>query len=98
MAANLYRFKYDEYGNTREIIVYASGASARSCSFINKGTAFTPEERKLLDLEATLPPGVRNLENQVQSSRQKVEEKADDIEKFILSGRCLTATSPWPMP
>ena len=83
MAANLYRFKYDEYGNTREIIVYASGASARSCSYINKGTAFSLEERKLLNLEGTLPPGVRNLEGQVQSSLTKVNEKTDDIEKFI---------------
>ncbi len=83
MAANLYRFKYDEYGNTREIIVHASGSSARSCSYINKGTAFSQEERKLLSLEATLPPGVRNLEGQVQSSRRKVDEKTDDIEKFI---------------
>ena len=83
MAANLYRFKYDEYGNTREIIVYASGASARSCSYINKGTAFSLEERKLLNLEATLPPGIRDLEGQVQSSRIKIAEKTDDIEKFI---------------
>lgn len=83
MAANLYRFKYDEYGNTREIIVYASGASARSCSYVNKGTAFSLEERKLLALEATLPPGIKNLESQVESSRIKVKEKVDDIEKFI---------------
>jgi malate dehydrogenase (oxaloacetate-decarboxylating) len=83
MAANLYRFKYDEYGNTREIVVYAGGSSARSCSYINKGTAFSLEERMLLNLEATLPPGVRNLEGQVQSSRVKVDEKTDDIEKFI---------------
>lgn len=83
MSTNLYRFKYDEYGNTREIIVYASGAAARSCSYINKGTAFSLKERKSLCLEATLPPGVRNLEEQVESSRLKVNEKVDDIEKFI---------------
>jgi malate dehydrogenase (oxaloacetate-decarboxylating) len=83
MSTNLYRFKYDEYGNTREIIVYASGAAARSCSYINKGTAFSLEERKSLALEATLPPGVRNLEEQVENSRIKVNEKIDDIEKFI---------------
>lgn len=83
MSANLYRFKYDEYGNTREIVVYASGSSARSCSYINKGTAFSHEERKALCLEATLPPGLRNLEEQVESSRLKVNEKVDDIEKFI---------------
>ena len=83
MSANLYRFKYDEYGNTREIVVYAGGASARSCSYINKGTAFSVEERKSLGLEATLPPGLRNLEEQVESSLTKVNEKVDDIEKFI---------------
>ncbi len=83
MATNLYRFKYDEYGNTREIVVYASGASARSCSYVNKGTAFTLAERRLLNLEGTLPPGVRQLEGQVESSRIKINEKTDDIEKFI---------------
>jgi malate dehydrogenase (oxaloacetate-decarboxylating) len=83
MSANLYRFKYDEYGNTREIVVYASGDSVRSCSYVNKGTAFCPDERKLLALEATLPPGSRDLEAQVKSSRAKVNDKVDDIEKFI---------------
>ena len=71
MSTNLYRFKYDEYGNTREIIVYASGAAARSCSYINKGTAFSHEERKALGLEATLPPGLRNLDEQIASSRRR---------------------------
>ncbi|MGW8194041.1 MAG: oxaloacetate-decarboxylating malate dehydrogenase [Desulforhopalus sp.] len=83
MSANLYRFKYDEFGNTREIVVYASGDSARTCSFVNKGTAFTIKERELLELEATVPPGQRDLEAQVASSRDKVNEKIDDIEKFI---------------
>lgn len=83
MSGSLYRFKYDEYGNTREIVVYASGASARSCSYINKATAFSLGERKSLGLEATLPPGIRNLEEQVEVARTKMNEKVDDIEKFI---------------
>jgi len=83
MAANLYRFKYDEYGNTREIISYASGASASSCSYINKGTAFNGEEREHLDLQAALPAGSRDLEAQIESSRIKVNDKTDDIEKYI---------------
>jgi malate dehydrogenase (oxaloacetate-decarboxylating) len=83
MSANLYRFKYDEYGNTREIVVYASGESVGSCSYLNKGTAFSSEERRLLSLEATLPPGVRTIAGQVEGSALKVAEKVDDIEKFI---------------
>lgn len=83
MSSNLYRFKYDEYGNTKEIIVYASGDSARSSRYINKGTAFSLDERKKLALEATLPPGVRCLFDQVQSSQKKVNDKVDDIEKYI---------------
>jgi len=83
MAANLYRFKYDEYGNTREIISYASGASASSCGYINKGTAFNQEERERLDLDASFPAGSRSLEAQVESSIIKVNEKVDDIEKYI---------------
>ncbi|PHR29341.1 MAG: NAD-dependent malic enzyme [Desulfotalea sp.] len=83
MSSNLYRFKYDEYGNTKEIIVYASGDSARSNRYINKGTAFSDDERKALGLEATLPPGVRCLFDQIQSSQKKVTEKVDDIEKYI---------------
>ena len=83
MAANLYRFKYDEYGNTREIISYASGASACSCSYINKGTAFNKDERERLDLQAALPPGSRDIDAQIESSKLKVDNKVDDIEKYI---------------
>ena len=83
MSSNLYRFKYDEYGNTKEIIVYASGDSARSSRYVNKGTAFSENERKKLALDATLPPGVRALFDQIQSSQKKVNEKVNDIEKYI---------------
>lgn len=83
MSANLYRFKYDEYGNSREIITFASGDSASSCSYINKGTAFNNEERGQLALQGSLPPGLRDLETQVESCGLKVHEKNDDIEKYI---------------
>ncbi|MEK6200883.1 MAG: NAD-dependent malic enzyme, partial [Desulfobulbaceae bacterium] len=78
-----YGFKYDEYGNTREILVYASGAILSSIAFVNKGTAFTKGERKRLGLEAALPPAVRTLEHQVETSLATVNAKEDPIEKFI---------------
>ncbi len=82
MAANQYRFKYDEYGNTREILVYESGPSVHANSFVNKGTAFTVKERKQLGIEAVLPPSVRDLEDQVEATQSKVAARKDAVEKF----------------
>ena len=78
-----YKFKYDEYGNTREVIVYGSGTAVSSISFVNKGTAFNESERQQLGLQASLPPGIRDLEEQVENTRRIVENKVDDIERFI---------------
>ena len=83
MSENQYGFKYDEYGNTREILVYSSGTSVNGISYVNKGTAFTLAERKRLGLEASLPPAVRSLEHQIENSLIKVNSKDKPIEKFI---------------
>jgi len=83
MSENQYSFKYDEYGNTREILAYASGAALHNIGYVNKGTAFSQQERTRLGLEASLPPAVRSLEHQVDNSRAKVNAKESDIEKFI---------------
>ncbi len=83
MSDNRFRFKYDEFGNTREILVYGSGSSVHSRSFINKGTAFTLKERRVLGLEALLPPSVNDLAYQVQTTRKKVQKRQDPVEKFI---------------
>lgn len=83
MSGNSAIFKYDEYGNTREIFVYASGSELYGNAFINKGTAFTREERLRLSMTAMLPPSVRGLEEQVTNSRGKVEDKDSDIERFV---------------
>lgn len=83
MSENQYGFKYDEYGNTREIMVYASGVTVHGISYVNKGTAFNLAERKRLGLEAALPPSVRSMEDQVENSLIKVRSKERPIEKFI---------------
>ena len=83
MSENQYGFRYDEFGNTKEILVYVSGVAATMLSFVNKGTAFNEKERKLLGLQAALPPGIRSLENQVYNSTRIVNGKPDDLEKYI---------------
>ena len=82
MGTNQYRFKYDEYGNTREILVYDSGPSVHGISFVNKGTAFNEKERQMLGLEAVLPPSVRSLESQIEATITKVAARTDDVAKF----------------
>jgi malate dehydrogenase (oxaloacetate-decarboxylating) len=83
MAENQYRFKYDEYGNTQEILVFGSGASVHSNRYLNKGTAFNLTERKQLGLEAALPPAIRDLEHQVEATACKINERTDDVQKFV---------------
>jgi malate dehydrogenase (oxaloacetate-decarboxylating) len=83
MSENSAMFKYDEYGNTREMYVYDSGSGVTANAFVNKGTAFTFAERKRLGLISMLPPSPRTLEHQVENSRSKVANKENDIERFI---------------
>lgn len=83
MSGHSYVLKFDEYGNTRELYVYCSGTSVSGNSFLNKGTAFTLEERDRLGLTGMFPPSVRSFEQQIDNSRVKVENKQDDIERYI---------------
>ncbi len=50
---------------------------------LNKGTAFTREERNLLDLNGLLPPHIENLEEQVVRCYEAFCEKDSDIQKHI---------------
>jgi len=83
MPENTYGFVYDEYGNTRGLEVSVRGVAVHSNHYINKGTAFTEEERIMLGLEGTLPPAIRTLEQQVRNSIEKVNNKENDLERFI---------------
>ena len=50
---------------------------------LNKGTAFTEEERKALGLEGLLPPYVNSLETQVIRVMENFHKKPTDLEKYI---------------
>lgn len=83
MSGHSYVLKFDEYGNTREVYVYGGGSAVVGNSFINKGTAFTHDERDCLGLTGMLPPSVRGRDKQVENSRIKVEDKQSDLERFV---------------
>ena len=49
--------------------------------FLNKGTAFTMEERKELGLIGLLPPYVQTLEEQAEQTYAHYQRKGTDLEK-----------------
>lgn len=51
--------------------------------FLNKGTAFTQEERKELDLIGLLPPHVQTLEEQAAQTYAQMQTKVNDLEKRL---------------
>ncbi|MDD9304507.1 MAG: NAD-dependent malic enzyme [Desulfobacter sp.] len=83
MEINHYEFQYGEYGETTGVTINLRGFDVLRFNNISKGTAFTIDERRKLKLSGYLPPRVKNLEQQVTSSLKIVEEKENDIEKFI---------------
>jgi len=50
---------------------------------LNKGTAFSYEERTLLGLHALLPPQVETLEQQVVRAYEAYQRKTEDLERHI---------------
>ena len=51
--------------------------------FLNKGTAFTLEERKELGLIGLLPPYVQTIEEQAAQTYAQMQIKANDLEKRL---------------
>ena len=50
---------------------------------LNKGTAFTEEERRQFGLDGLLPPHVESLEEQVVRAYEAYKRKDDDLERHI---------------
>ena len=51
--------------------------------FLNKGTAFTLEERKELGLIGLLPPYIQTIEEQAAQTYAQMQTKANDLEKRL---------------
>jgi len=61
----------------------ARGLAVLNSPMLNKGTAFTAEERRLLGLTGLLPPDISTLEGQVRSAYFQYERLPDALSKNI---------------
>jgi malate dehydrogenase (oxaloacetate-decarboxylating) len=61
----------------------ARGLDVLNSPLLNKGTAFTPEERKTLGLAGLLPPDISTLEMQVKRAYIQYERLPDALSKNI---------------
>ncbi len=77
-----YDVKRDKNGK-RYLEVYVSGFLLQRIPLLNKSTAFTKEERKLLQLEGLLPAHVSNLEEQKERVYRRYRLQDNDLEKHI---------------
>ena len=81
-----YRFNKDEHifsQSKKKKDDSMKGIELLNNPFLNKGTAFTNEERKQLGLEGLLPANVRTLEEQTEQCYEQFKAKQTDFEKRL---------------
>src|ERR687898_3669158 len=64
----------------------ARGRSVLSNPMLNRGTAFTLEERRALGLQGLLPSGVSTMESQLRRVYAQYRRQPDDLAKNVFLG------------
>jgi malate dehydrogenase (oxaloacetate-decarboxylating) len=78
-----FKIKVDRKTGEKWIETQLKGKSILTTPLLNKGTAFTREERIQLELLGKLPQCVETLDNQVQRAYQQFQCYASDLQKHI---------------
>jgi malate dehydrogenase (oxaloacetate-decarboxylating) len=63
--------------------IRARGPAVLSNPILNRGTAFTPAERRKLNLEGLLPSGMTTLEGQLRRVYAQYKRQPDDLSKNV---------------
>ncbi len=81
----MYKFKfiYDENGFPTSIATSLTGYDLLNTSKLNKGCAFSPEERECFDLTGLLPKQIETLEQQSIRMYMQYKEHASNLAKNI---------------
>ncbi len=78
-----FAFKTDPATGEDYYEVYTRGRQVLNDPHLNKGAAFTREEREALGLEGLVRPAVLSLETEVERAYEAFRRKPDDLEKYI---------------
>ena len=65
------------------VIADRSGYDLLNSPLLNKGTAFSEEERDLFDLHGLLPPTISTLDEQVSRRLQALRQLPNDFERYV---------------
>ena len=65
-----------------EIVTARTGYELLTDPFLNKGTAFTEDERDAFGLNGLLPPSIGTLNGQVRRRMQALQEFGSDLERY----------------
>ena len=68
----------------RTIKTASRGADVARNPMLNKGTAFSSEERQALGLEGSLPFRAKNQTQQAERIYEQVQAQPDDLQKYLL--------------
>jgi malate dehydrogenase (oxaloacetate-decarboxylating) len=78
-------FKVSEAGDgATQLHIAARGIAVLDNPILNRGTAFTHDERERLGLHGLLPPVVQTIEEQVARSYEQLNACDSDIEKWVV--------------
>jgi malate dehydrogenase (oxaloacetate-decarboxylating) len=75
-----------ELGSAAEgypVRIRARGRAVLTNPILDRGTAFTPAERRMLNLEGLLPSGVSTLEAQLRRVYAQYQRQSDDLSKNV---------------
>ncbi|MBI3893423.1 MAG: NAD-dependent malic enzyme [Candidatus Wallbacteria bacterium] len=80
---NEFHIRSDVRTQQRYLAVSAKGVHLKDHPLLNKGTAFSAEEREQLGLLGILPPKISNIDEQLARVREAYSQKGTNLERFV---------------